>query len=209
MSEDMGSAEEFIDESQPMDPSAADSLAPQETNEEPIDENAALSALVAERTEDLQRVQAEYVNYKKRVDRDRTQARQGGIEAVLRGLIPVFDAVAAAEDQGELTGGFKLTADELTRVAAGFGFQRFGQVEDEFDPRLHEALMQEPVPGEGEMTLKTILQAGYRIGEQVIRPARVIVAVPDGSAAQNDVDAGTPEQPAGAPEDEPAGGNEV
>lgn len=152
-----------------------------EAIEDAVDERAVLESLVAERTEDLQRLQAEYVNYKKRVDRDRAQARQSGIDAVLRALMPVFDAIAAAREQGELTGGFKLTADELTKMTTGFGFEAFGIPGDEFDPRLHEALMQEPVPGSGEMTLKTVLQSGYRIGDQVIRPARVIVAVPDGS----------------------------
>lgn len=139
---------------------------------------AGLQSLVAERTEDLQRVQAEYVNYKRRVDRDRTLARQSGIEAVLRELMPVFDSIHAAEEHGELTGGFKLTADELKKVTSSFGFESFGAPGDEFDPRLHEALMQMPEPDVDTMSVRDVMQVGYRIGDLVIRPARVVVAVP-------------------------------
>lgn len=160
----------------------------------PEDQLALLEALVAERTEDLQRVQAEYVNYKKRVDRDRQLAKRAGIESVLRELMPVFDSIEAARGHDDLTGGFKLTADEFDKVTGKFGFEKFGEIDDEFDPLFHEALMQQPVPGTGEMRLKEILQVGYRLGDQVLRPARVIVAVPDGSE---------PEQPE-QPDDEPA-----
>lgn len=137
-----------------------------------------LEALVAERTGDLQRVQAEYVNYKKRVDRDRALARQGGIEAVLRDLMPVFDSIIAAESHDDLSGGFRLTADELIKVTKTYGFEWFGKVGEEFDPHLHEALMQVPVEDAETMTLHEVMQVGYRINDLVIRPARVIVAVP-------------------------------
>ncbi|WP_341729531.1 nucleotide exchange factor GrpE [Brooklawnia sp.] len=137
-----------------------------------------LKALVAERTEDLQRVHAEYVNYKKRVDRDRALARQGGVEVVLRDLLPVFDSISAAAEHDELTGGFKLTADELTKVAKSYGFEPFGIPGDEFDPRLHEALMQMPDPEATEMVVRDVMQQGYRINDLVVRPARVIVSVP-------------------------------
>lgn len=138
-----------------------------------------LEALVAERTDDLQRLQAQYINYKKRVDRDRLLARQGGIEAVLRDLMPVFDSIVAAQDHGELTGGFKLTADELVKVAKSYGFESFGVVGDEFDPRFHEALMQMPDPDADTMTLYEVMQVGYRINDLVLRPARAVVAVPE------------------------------
>ena len=139
---------------------------------------AGLEALAAERTEDLQRVQAEYVNYKRRVDRDRALARQGGVEAVLRDLMPVFDAIVAAESHEELTGGFRLTADELSKVTKSFGFESFGEVGEEFDPRLHEALMQMPDPDADTMRIYEVMQVGFRMNEQVLRPARVVVAVP-------------------------------
>ncbi len=152
-----------------------------------------LESLLAERTEDLQRVQAEYINYKKRVDRDRAMARQLGIEQVIRDLVPVFDSIVAADLQGDLDGGFKLTADELTKVAKGYGFERFGEVGEEFDPQFHEALMQQPVEGEGEMSLLQILQVGYRLNDQVVRPARVIVAVPSGEVKPSSDEGGESE----------------
>lgn len=138
-----------------------------------------LERLVAERTDDLQRVQAEYVNYKRRVDRDRALAKQSGIESVLRDLMPVFDSILAAQAHDDLTGGFKLTADELVKVTKALGFEWFGAVGDEFDPHLHEALMQMPVPDAETMTVYEVMQVGYRINDLVLRPARVIVAVPE------------------------------
>lgn len=150
----------------------------------PADPVRTLETLVAERTEDLQRVQAEYVNYKKRVDRDRALAKQSGVETVLRDLIPVLDAIAAARAHDELSGGFKLIVDELDRVARGYGLEAFGAPGEAFDPQLHEALMRSPVPAaelpEGiEMMIRDVVQQGYRISDQIIRPARVVVAVPD------------------------------
>lgn len=145
---------------------------------DPAAEATELEARLSERTEDLQRVQAEYINYKKRVDRDRALARQGGVEAVLRDLMPVFDAILAAEQHDDLTGGFRLTADELIKVAKSYGFEHFGKLGDEFDPRLHEALMQVPDPQAETMRVHEVMQVGYRINDQVLRPARVVVAVP-------------------------------
>ena len=155
-------------------------VSPEVTAEEAavVDREAELEALVAERTADLQRLQAEYVNYKRRVDRDRALARQGGIEALLRDLLPVFDSITAAEKQGELTGGFKLTADELSKVTKVYGLESFGAPGDEFDPRLHEALMQVPDPNVTEMVVREVMQNGFRINDQVVRPARVVVSVP-------------------------------
>ena len=140
---------------------------------------AGLEALAAERTEDLQRVQAEYVNYKRRVDRDRALARQGGVEAVLRDLMPVFDAIVAAESHEELTGGFRLTADELIKVTKSFGFESFGEVGEEFDPNVHEALMHVPMPGVEVTTVSAVMQKGVRLNDRVLRPARVGVAEPE------------------------------
>lgn len=146
--------------------------------EELLDPLTEMEKLVTERTEDLQRLQAEYVNYKRRVDRDRAVSRQAGIDSVLRELMPVFDSIVEARKHEELTGGFKLVSDELARVLAHFGFESFGEPGEEFDPRLHEALMQLPVPGVAEMAIHEVMQVGYKIGEQVLRPARVVVAVP-------------------------------
>ena len=135
--------------------------------------------VAAERTADLQRLQAEYVNYKKRVDRDRALARQLGIEAVVADLMPVLDAIQLAKSHGDLDGGFKMVADELEKVAARHGLVAFGDVGDRFDPTRHEALME--VPLEEEVTVTTVsqvIQPGYQLRDRVIRPARVAVANP-------------------------------
>lgn len=143
------------------------------------DEVEALKSLVAERTEDLQRLQAEYVNYKKRVDRDRALARQAGVEAVVSDLMPVLDAVALARSHSDLEGGFKLVAEELEKLGTKYGLARFGEVGEVFDPTLHDALMQVPMPEPVEVaTVSQVVQPGYRLGERVIRPARVAVAQP-------------------------------
>ena len=143
---------------------------------------AELQELVAERTDDLQRLHAEYANYKKRVDRDRSLARQGGVEAVVLDLLPVLDSVEAAREHDELVGGFKLVADELEKATAKYGLETFGEVGEEFDPQVHEALMQMPFPGEAEISVPTIsavMQRGVKLNERLLRPARVGVANPE------------------------------
>jgi len=133
---------------------------------------------VAERTADLQRLQAEYVNYKKRVDRDRAVARRHGVETVMVELLPVLDAISAAASHDELTGGFKLVADELTKLTVKHGLTSFGAVGDPFDPHRHEALMHMPMPGVTTTTCSAIMQTGYELHDRVLRAARVAVAEP-------------------------------
>lgn len=157
--------------------------------EEPIEAKASpirdaklaeMQELVDERTNDLQRLHAEYSNYKKRVDRDRALARQGGIEVVILDLLPVLDSVEAAREHSELVGGFKLVADELEKITAKYGLETFGEVGEEFDPQIHEALMQMPI--ETQITVPTIsavMQRGVKLNERVLRPARVGVANPE------------------------------
>ncbi len=136
-------------------------------------------ALAAERTADLQRLQAEYVNYKRRVDRDRDVARARGIEAVVADLLPVLDGIDAARAHEELTGGFKLVADELEKVATKHGLVTFGVVGEPFDPNLHEALMHLPYAGDHDVTVvSAVMQKGAKLGDRIIRPARVGVADP-------------------------------
>ena len=116
------------------------------------------------------------------MDRDRSLARQGGIEAVVLDLLPVLDSVEAAREHEELVGGFKLVADELEKAAAKYGLATFGEVGEEFDPQVHEALMQMPLPGEAEITVATIsavMQRGVKLNERLLRPARVGVANPE------------------------------
>jgi molecular chaperone GrpE len=156
------------------------------------DRVAELEASLAERTLDLQRLQAEYVNYKRRVDRDRELVREAATANVLSALLPVLDDIDRARDHGELEGGFKAVADAFGRTIAGLGLERFGEVGDSFDPRVHEALMHQHADDIDGPTCTAILQPGYRIGERVIRPARVAVAEP-------------PTDPAGASVDRQAG----
>ncbi len=141
---------------------------------------AELEELATERTADLKRLQAEYANYKKRVDRDRSHARSAGVEAVVNDLLPVLDAIDAARAHGEVEGGFKLVADELERVAAKYGLVTYGEPGEPFDPRVHEALLHLPYDGEHEVTvISTVIQRGVKLNDRVIRPARVGVADPD------------------------------
>ena len=164
----------------------AESEALQGELQEPGDPRLAeLQDQVAERTADLQRLQAEYVNYKKRVDRDRQLARQSGAEAVATDLMPVLDSVHMAREHDELNGGFKLVADELAKVAAKHGLVAYGEVGDEFDPHLHEALMQVPMPGATVTCVSQVMQQGYRMNDRVLRPARVAVSDPDPAAGQS------------------------
>jgi molecular chaperone GrpE len=139
-----------------------------------------LQALVDERTADLQRLQAEYANYKKRVDRDRALSRQAGVEAVLTQLLPVLDSIAAAREHEELVGGFKGVAEQLEQLAAKHGLEFFGEPGEPFDPKVHEALLQMPYEGEiAEPTVAAVMQKGVKLGERILRPARVGVANPE------------------------------
>ncbi|MGL5816165.1 MAG: nucleotide exchange factor GrpE [Phycicoccus sp.] len=143
--------------------------------------------LAAERLADLQRLQAEYVNYKRRVDRDRTVVQERVVHDVLESLLPVLDDIHAAREHGDLAGGpFAAIADKLESTLGRYGLARFGSVGAEFDPSRHEALMHAPWPTDGSelpaeastTTVVTVLQPGYRAGDQVLRPARVAVADP-------------------------------
>jgi molecular chaperone GrpE len=125
---------------------------------------------LAERTADLQRLQAEYVNYKRRVDRDREATRQASVASVLTSLLPVLDDIGRAREHEELTGGFKAVAESLERTVAALGLVSFGEVGDEFDPRVAEV--------DGPVCV-AVLQVGYRLGDRIVRPARVAVAEPE------------------------------
>jgi molecular chaperone GrpE len=172
---------------------AAPAAAPEAEAE---DEAERLARELGERTADLQRLQAEYLNYKRRVDRDRTAAREQATAATLASLLPVLDDLDRAREHGELTGGFKAVAESLERTIAGLGLERFGTAGEEFDPRVHEALMSDYSAEVSVTTAATILQPGYRIGDRIVRPARVAVAEPSGEAAGEDA---TAEVPGAAP----------
>jgi molecular chaperone GrpE len=138
--------------------------------------------LAAERLADLQRLQAEYANYRKRVDRDRGLAREQNVAAVIESLLPVLDDIQLARQHGDLESGpFASIADKLEAALAKYGLERFGEPGAPFDPAVHDALMhveEELAEGTEVTTVVGVLQPGYRIGEKVIRPARVSVADP-------------------------------
>jgi molecular chaperone GrpE len=135
-----------------------------------------------ERTADLQRLQAEFQNYRRRVERDRITVKEIAIANLLTELLPVLDDIGRAREHGELVGGFKSVAESLETVAAKMGLQQFGKEGEPFDPTIHEALMHSYAPDVTETTCVAILQPGYRIGERTIRPARVAVAEPQPGA---------------------------
>ena len=134
---------------------------------------------VAVLTSDLQRVQAEYSNYRKRVDRDRITANEITTAIVLSELLPVLDDISRAEEHGELTGGFKAVADQLLTITTKLGLSKFSDVDVPFDPNIHEALMHATSPDVTETSVTQVLQPGYKFKERVIRPARVAVTDPE------------------------------
>ena len=143
---------------------------------------AAAQTKVAALTEDLQRLQAEYVNYKRRVDRDRELVKQNATFSVLSAMLPVLDDLDRAREHGELEGGFKAVADSRERIVAAHGLVKFGAPGDPVDPRFHEALMHALSPDVTETTCQNIVSAGYQIGERVVRPAQVTVVDPEPQA---------------------------
>jgi molecular chaperone GrpE len=134
---------------------------------------------LAERTADLQRLQAEYVNYKRRVDRDRELVRTQGEAAVLQSLLTVLDDIARADEHGQLEGGFKAVAEALKQAVAKHRLEAFGAKGDAFDPALHEAVFHAGESAEVEVTsIDSVMRTGYRHGDRVLRPATVGVVDP-------------------------------
>jgi len=138
-----------------------------------------LTRQIAERTADLQRVQAEYANYRRRVDRDREVIRETAVANVLANLLPVLDDIGRAREHGELEGGFKQVGEALEAIVDKLGLVRFGTPGEPFDPTVHEALTHTQSPDVSETTCVEVYQPGYRIGDRVVRPARVAVADPE------------------------------
>jgi molecular chaperone GrpE len=163
-----------------------------------------LNAQLAERTADLQRLQAEYVNYKRRVDRDRDLIRKATVEGLLRDLLNVLDDIRSAREHGELTGGFKAVADEIERLTGKHGLETYGEKGEPFDPHIHEALLHSLVEGIDGPTCVEILQPGYRIGDRILRPARVAVADPAEPAESTAESGSSGSQPVEEPNPNPA-----
>ena len=149
-----------------------------ETAEE-VDELSVTQAALAERTADLQRLQAEFLNYKRRVDRDRELVRQNATYLALAPITEVLDTIDRAREHAPLEDGFRAVADQLERIVAGLGLSKFGEVGDPFDPTIHEALSHIGEDPEVKVTTcKVIAKAGYRIGDRVVRAAQVLVVDP-------------------------------
>lgn len=129
-------------------------------------------------TADLQRLQAEYANYRKRVERDRSVAHELAIGSVLTELLATLDDIDRASSHGELSGGFKAVADQLASITNRFGLEKYGVDGDVFDPQIHEALMHDTSTDVAVPTASKILQPGYKYKDRILRPARVAVTDP-------------------------------
>jgi molecular chaperone GrpE len=201
MLDDTSGVDQFIEEGAPLEPSdladlddASDAGDPGDPGDpgdvvdpgpDPgLTDEARLERALAERTADLQRLQAEYVNYKRRVDRDRELVRENATYTALAPIVDVLDTIDRARESArslgsELDEGFQAVADQLGRVVAGAGLVKYGEPGDPFDPRLHEALSHiGEDPDVKVTTCKVVAKAGYRIGERVVRAAQVLVVDP-------------------------------
>ncbi|MCH0541767.1 nucleotide exchange factor GrpE [Streptomyces sp. MUM 203J] len=138
----------------------------------------ALAAVLAERNRDLQRLKAEYDNYRSRVHRDRLAVREVAVANVLLRLLPVLDAVDEAGRQGELTGGFLRVAKALEAELAGLGLTRFGAPGEAFDPRVHRAVAYLASDRVSHPVCAEVVRPGHRVGDQMLRPAEVTVLGP-------------------------------
>jgi len=146
--------------------------------DEVLNEATAVVDEVATLTSDLQRLQAEYANYRKRVDRDRQLTSELAFAAVLSELLPVLDDLDRAGEHGELTGGFKAVADRINSIVEKLGLSKFSDAPVSFNPEIHEALTHETSTEVTEPTATKILQPGYKFKDRVIRAARVAVTEP-------------------------------
>jgi molecular chaperone GrpE len=156
-----------------------------------------LESQLAERTDDLKRVTAEYANYRRRVDRDRTLVVDQAAERFALQLFPIVDDIERARDHGDLTGAFKVVADRVLGLLDGLGVESFGTAGDPFDPALHEAVIHDTSSEVSVPTASTVLRQGFRRGDRVLRTAMVGVTDPEHPSA--------PETEPAA-DDEPAAG---
>ncbi len=175
---------------------------------DPADDELTLSRMaLAERTADLQRLQAEFLNYKRRVERDRDLLRENATYAVLAPITEVLDTIDRAREHPPVDEGLRAVADQLERTVTGLGLSKFGAPGDAFDPTVHEALSHiGEDPEVAVTTCKIVAKAGYRIGDRVVRAAQVLVvdppsgpteapAAPDAPAASGEDGAGQPGEP--------------
>lgn len=141
---------------------------------------SSLEDQVARRGADLYNLEQEYKNYVRRSKAEGAVRREEGVASVVEALLPVLDDVELARQHGDLTGPFGAIAEKFeSTLASSFGVERYGKVGDAFDPLLHEALMHSTSAEAEAETIETLIQPGYRIGEKVLRPARVAVVSPE------------------------------
>ncbi len=177
--EDISGVDNMVEEGAPLEP---DDLVDVEVAEEATPDAVQLEQALAERTTDLQRLQAEYLNYKRRVDRDRELVRENATYSALAPIVDVLDTIDRAREHGKLEEGLSAVADQLERVVTNAGLVKYGEPGDAFDPRIHEALSHIGEDPDVEVTTcKVIAKAGYRIGDRVVRAAQVLVVDPAGS----------------------------
>ncbi len=133
----------------------------------------------AELLADLQRLQAEFVNYKARVERDRDVARNNAIAEAIRAFLPALDDLARAEAHGDLEGSpFAAVIGKLRNAGDKFGLKQFAAKGDKFDPELHNALVQTPSADVTETVIADVVEPGFMLGERLLRPAMVAVFIP-------------------------------
>lgn len=167
-------AAEAIDEAAAAETAAAGGAEDAAAGEPGEDTTGGLQAKVDELTSDLQRVSAEFANYRRRMDRERTLGIEQARAGLLSELLPVVDDLDRARDHGDLADGpLKAFADKMVALLASQGVEQFGQEGDPFDPNVHEAVQDES--SGGEPVLGTVLRKGYRMGERTLRTAMVIV----------------------------------
>lgn len=152
-----------------------------------------------ERTSDLKRLQAEFTNYRRRVDRDRAAVQEQAVAQVVSELLPILDDIGRAREHDELNGGFKSVGEALEALVTKLGLKKYAEKGDEFDPNVHEALTMVPSPDATVPTVIEVFQPGYTIGERVLRPARVVVAGPgdDGGEESESAESAVPESGGG------------
>ncbi len=172
---DISGVDNMLEEGAPLEPQ---DVADDVVEPDPV---AEVRRALAERTADLQRLQAEYLNYKRRVDRDRELVRENATYSALAPIVDVLDTIDRAREHGDLDPGFQAVADQLERVVGQAGLTRFGEPGDPFDPQLHEALSHIGQDPDVEVTTaKVVAKAGYRFGDRVVRAAQVLVVDPAG-----------------------------
>ena len=174
---DISGVDNMLEEGAPLEP--ADLAEGPTQGDVAVDPAGEARQALAERTADLQRLQAEYLNYKRRVDRDRELVRENATYAALAPIVEVLDTIDRAREHGDLDPGFQAVADQLERVVGQAGLVRFGEPGDPFDPQIHEALSHIGEDPEVQVTTaKVVAKAGYRFGDRVVRAAQVLVVDP-------------------------------